>query len=282
VSDDANVLKPGDRPNNFMPIIAVNKDGIVGLSWYDRRDNPDNLGYYPRFSASLDGGETWLPSVRISTHPRTVGGTQDALDLRPSVRTAKDYEGTSDPDHLTLAHRVYTNGGETAGLAADVDGAFHAMWIDNRTGPDQVWTAILHVQGTVHANGSRALAPLDDVSPIMVAEIGSPTYDDKTGVITVPVRLRNKSDHPMHTPLRLRVISLSSALGKTSVLGAMNGETGPGAVFDFDAAVPGGVLGAGESSQELPLRVRVPTDRPHAEIYLKTALEMDFRVLGKR
>jgi hypothetical protein len=73
VSDDEAALKPGDRPNNFMPMIAVNRKGIVGISWYDRRDNPDNLGYWPRFRASLDGGLTWLPSTRVSTSCRSDG-----------------------------------------------------------------------------------------------------------------------------------------------------------------------------------------------------------------
>ena len=67
VSDDGPALRMGDRPNHFMPMVAVNRGGIVAVSWYDRRDNPDNLGYWPRFSASLDGGATWLPSVRVST-----------------------------------------------------------------------------------------------------------------------------------------------------------------------------------------------------------------------
>jgi hypothetical protein len=46
VSDDARALKPRDRPNHFMPMVAVNKAGIVGISWYDRRDNADNIGYF--------------------------------------------------------------------------------------------------------------------------------------------------------------------------------------------------------------------------------------------
>jgi hypothetical protein len=51
-----------------MPAIAVNNDGVVAVAWYDRRDNPDNLGYFERLSASLDGGVTWLPSIRVSAN----------------------------------------------------------------------------------------------------------------------------------------------------------------------------------------------------------------------
>jgi hypothetical protein len=104
-------------PNDFMPMVAVNRDGVVGVSWYDRRDNPDNLGYWPRFRASLDGGATWLASTRVS----------------------------SEPNRLTSSDR-HLNGGDTAGLAADADGRFHLVWIDNRTGVAQAWAATVDVR----------------------------------------------------------------------------------------------------------------------------------------
>ena len=122
VSDDGPALRVGDRPNHFMPMVAVNRGGIVAVSWYDRRDNSDNLGYWPRFSASLDGGATWLPSVRVST----------------SANLVRDDKETR------------FNSGDTAGLAADAGGTFHPVWIDNRTGTHQVWTASVGVRGAAH------------------------------------------------------------------------------------------------------------------------------------
>ena len=120
VSDDAGALKPGARPNQLMPMIIVNNTGVVGLSWYDRRDSPNNLSYRPRFAASLNGGANWLPSVAVATSSN---------------------ELTAEDRHL--------NGGDTAGLAADADGVFHLAWIDNRTGVHQVWTATVKVRGRV-------------------------------------------------------------------------------------------------------------------------------------
>lgn len=117
VNDDSPAKPPAGGPDDFMANVAVNRDGVVGVTWYDRRDNPDNLGYYMRFSASLDGGETWLPSVRVS---------EAANAIKSNL-----------PFDLT--------GGHTAGLAADAHGVFHALWIDNRTGLEQVWTAPITV-----------------------------------------------------------------------------------------------------------------------------------------
>jgi hypothetical protein len=116
ISDDSRGHSPNERANNFMPMVAVNHDGKVGVSWYDRRDNPDNTGYWVRFSASLDGGATWLPSARVST----------------SAHVASD--------------DTRQNSGDTAGLVADADGVFHPVWIDNRTGIPQMWTATVRVR----------------------------------------------------------------------------------------------------------------------------------------
>jgi hypothetical protein len=104
------------KPNNFMPAIAVNRNGVIGVAWYDRRDSPDNVGYYVRFAASRDGGKTWLPSVRVST-----------VAHAPADDTRK-------------------NSGDTAGISADVDGVFHPVWIDGRTGIPQMWTATVKVR----------------------------------------------------------------------------------------------------------------------------------------
>jgi hypothetical protein len=101
--------------------LAVNKDGVVAVSWYDRRGLPDeDDGTHQRYGAgcnvrirlSLDGGDTWQPSVRVNETP-----------IRAKMQDLRD----------------------TMGLAADADGTFHPVWIDDRTGVQQVWTATVKV-----------------------------------------------------------------------------------------------------------------------------------------
>ena len=115
----------------WMPSIAVNKDGVVAVSWYDRRGLPKprmvptevkfqgrlvpkrvTHGWNVRLRVSLDGGATWLPSVQLSEQP-----SQRELQV-----------------------------GHTAGLAAAADGRFHATWIDDRTGTTQLWGAAVEVR----------------------------------------------------------------------------------------------------------------------------------------
>lgn len=114
----------------FIPSIAVNRAGVVAVTWYDRRGLPpgqhvpiegqpsvfrtEASGWNVRLRASLDGGHTWLPSVQINEQ------------LGPGE----------------------TDLGHAAGLAASPDGRFHAAWIDNRTGHDQLWTAAIEVKDT--------------------------------------------------------------------------------------------------------------------------------------
>jgi hypothetical protein len=112
---------------SLLPTVAVNNDGVAAVCWYDTRDIPlDQVGWNLRFRASLDGGETWLPSVRVSS--------KTTLNLKPRRKRV----------HPETRFNNIT-GGDTAGLAADAAGAFHAVWIDNRTGTRQVFTAKISV-----------------------------------------------------------------------------------------------------------------------------------------
>jgi WD40 repeat protein len=106
------------RFHSVLPCVAVNAAGVVGVSWYDSRDSQEkkrccNL----RFRAALDGGKTWLPSA-------TVTDVASSFDLMSKTDGHKG---------IWL--------GETAGLAADAAGHFHPLWVDNRTGVPQVFTA---------------------------------------------------------------------------------------------------------------------------------------------
>jgi hypothetical protein len=104
----------------FLASVAVNKAGVVAATWYDTRGLPrGEAGWNVRLRASVDGGEAWQPSVRVT----------DAPTLKDK-KTRKRLPGV----------------GHTAGLAADADGVFHCLWVDGRTGVQQVWTATAEVK----------------------------------------------------------------------------------------------------------------------------------------
>jgi hypothetical protein len=112
----------GNSRYALLPTVAVNRSGIVAVSWYDASlSSQDKFRCDVRFRASIDGGATWLPSGAVTDVASTY---------------AKGRRGSA--SWL----------GDTAGLAADSAGAFHPLWIDNRTGVRQVWTAEVRVPAT--------------------------------------------------------------------------------------------------------------------------------------
>src|SRR5262249_9495311 len=124
--------RPGRiEPYTRTPAIAVNKDGVVGVAWYDGRNDPSTIKSIFRcqdiyFTASLDGGETFLPEVKVSTKRSCPGSPQD---LQTSLR--------------------YPAGGEYMGMITTPDGAFHLLWADNRTGIYQLRMSTVKVNAKV-------------------------------------------------------------------------------------------------------------------------------------
>lgn len=101
----------------YMPCVAVNRVGVVAVTWYDRRGLPpkrdgDYIGWNVRGRVSSDG-MSWGPSFAVNDKP-----SRGEMDV-----------------------------GHTAGLAADSDGRFHAVWIDDRTGRGQVWSSSITASG---------------------------------------------------------------------------------------------------------------------------------------
>lgn len=114
-----------DRPGNFepytrTPAIAVNRDGVTGVAWYDGRNDPSPIKSAFRcqdiyFAASVDGGQTFLPEVKVSSTRSCPANTQN---MATSLR--------------------FPAGGEYIGMLAAPDGAFQILWSDNRTGTYQL------------------------------------------------------------------------------------------------------------------------------------------------
>jgi hypothetical protein len=283
-----NDAPPSDTTDAFMPVVAVNAAGVLGVMWYDRRRHPDNLGWHVRFTASPDGGATFVPSVEISPVGSTFGPTTPWTALRAGV--ARGPGGLS----LSVALNSFMFlGGDTAGLVADAAGVFHAVWVDNRTGIPQVWTAPVTVTqgaagerapergaeptgrgsppapsagvplaGAVAGDGAVPLAVAGarrpagaggadragtpppsgrDVSGLVDVVVTRSSYERIGEVLSLTVRLVNRSPAALHGPFHVDAGPLESELGDPRALNADNGLNGIGARWSFpDAAVPPG------------------------------------------
>jgi hypothetical protein len=103
---------PNDGPAHARTaMLAINNDGAVGVAWYDRRNDPDRACQDFYFTGSVDGGETFLEPIRISSEtscPETAGNGR--------------------------AGRSWPAGGDYSSIAAGGNGIFHLIWADSRSG----------------------------------------------------------------------------------------------------------------------------------------------------
>jgi hypothetical protein len=121
--------------------VAVNKDGVVGVSWYDGRHERNRskqlfscLDLY--FAASFDGGRTFASETRVS----------------------KESSCGDSPDNGGAKYR-WPAGGDYHGLVARADGAFQLLWADSRDGRYRLRTATLAAAGKTDI---PATAPLKE------------------------------------------------------------------------------------------------------------------------
>jgi hypothetical protein len=278
VNDDRTPQKGDKGPDHMLPAIGVNKDGVVLVAWYDRRDAGDNLGWRLRAATSLDGGETFSASVPI---------TDGASSFSPNKPWGFYMDSGSDQHTGKVSMRVamdlfYTSGGHTSGLAVDADGTFHPTWSDNRTGISQLWSASLKVNGTAVKNGSTDLAQLEDISKSVTVELSKPSFDRAKGIFTLHAQLKNISKDTVEGPVKVRVLSMESQLGVPEITNADNGQDGSGAIWDFSSTVSG-PLSPLKLASPKTLTFRLSDVRPIAagRDYKGGVLVIETKVFGK-
>jgi hypothetical protein len=239
------------------PVIAVNGEGVVGVTWYDTRDSKDGSQFHEYFTASLDGGKSFLPPVRVSSAASTPLGPGN-MNMGAMIFRHKETTALS----LVSAGSRWPGGGDYMGLAADKDGVFHPFWADARTGTFQIYTANVSVTvppkekpaeaGTTPtaAAAAQAAPPMPVRTKVVLDTrlefIFDPTrYDGATRESEIPVRLRNISKQPIYPPITLEVLGFDlndPEIPKYPyppmwVVNAPNGKTGEGAIFDFSGAL---------------------------------------------
>ncbi len=229
----------------YQTTVAVNKDGVVGVMWYEGFETSTTEGYWVYFAASLDGGETWTSPLRVSEVPCEFGKRE-----RTQISGAVDNEGERGQIKLQLWPNIWISSGHTAGLVADTKGIFHAFWIDNRTGISQLWTAPVTVSGLVAKNGAKELTNLDDLSEQVKLELTHANFDEATGAVYATVRLKNLSERTITGPLKLRITALRSDIGIPKLRITDNGLDGDGAILSLSEAIPGGGLKPNKVSAE--------------------------------
>ncbi|SRR6266550_1887018 len=264
--------------DQYQTTVAVSNDGVVGVMWYEGFQTASSEGYWVRFTASLDGGETWLRSVKVSEAPNMIGGSEKwSFDLLSSSG------GPFEPIRISLLPNRWEASGHTAGLVADANGIFHAFWVDDRTGIKQLWTSQLTVSGSVIRNGAKEVAGLNDVSSKVRIELGSAELDRPSGLASINLRLKNVSQQTISGPLKMRILRMSSEFGVPKITDAENGLTGNGAILNLSDLLAGNVLKPNDETVVKLLRFKLDNlgsirseGKWHSRI-----LEIESRIFGK-
>jgi hypothetical protein len=247
--------------SQFLPAIAVNDSGVVGVMWLDTRASAADDAYDVYFSTSLDGGRTFLPAVRVSSETSRPAGPGN---MRPGLGRLRYRGDTLIMDFLSGYSR-WRDVGDYIGLTADAKGAFHPVWPDSRDGTFQLQTARIELLP------SALLASAMDTVTRPVGIVLDPSrFDAETRELVVPVRIRNTTADTLYAPIIATLTSVGDTMlvrigamrpeDTVTILNAGNGEPGAGASFDFSRAlgtvgylVPGAVSGA------VDFRLRVGT-----------------------
>lgn len=255
VNDNTNERDPGN------PALAVNRDGIVGVIWNDRREDPNNQCWRLYGAISTNGGETFRPNVKLSDAPTCTNEPGNWV-----LNAWDQYDNWTNPSEPRPGFGVtayvptrFPNGGDTQGLVADADGNFHAAWINGVTGTLQLWytafavdsqlVAAARAGNAAHTTPATVVVPAGkvDVTQELTLEASSPTIDFVRRTLEVTVRVVNPTTRPMSEPIEIILERLARqgdkpiGLANFKPANADNGEAGIGAVWTFNAD-SGGIL----------------------------------------
>ena len=256
---DGPVYVASNKPiDAVLPVVAVNRSGVVAVAWADRRDHPDGLGWYYRMRVSLDGGDSFTPSLRLSEAAASFGGGEEWPLDSWSAAAPRAGQDSGFTISTTIAFgRFFAGLGDTGGITADANGTFHPVWIDNRTGVPQIWTAPVTVPGAAARNGSPDLAAMLDVSDKVDLEIGRRRYDRARGTLSIDVRVTNRGRDTLVAPMKLRILGVESLFDSVEVREGNAWLTAEGAVVDLTRGLTNGQLAAGQMSASLEINFRL-------------------------
>jgi hypothetical protein len=252
----------GDVAN---PAIAVNRDGVVAVTWNDRRDDPAGQCWRLYAAISTDGGEHFLPAARLSQGPTCVGEPANW------VTKASAFNGEVRGEYLarfqtsaTIPLR-FSNGGDTQGLAADPSGAFHAAWIAGDSGLLRLWYTGFTVNRALTATLRPTSLPasstsgMTDVTRDVEFTVLDTDLDFATRTYSITVALQNKSDRPLNAPLRVEMRHFldptrDNGLGLRNLAAANADSGGRGVGASWVFAADGATLAPGSRTKPRVLR----------------------------
>ncbi len=247
--------------SQFLPAIAVNDSGVVGVMWLDTRAAAADNAYDVFVSASIDGGETFLPATRVSSETSRPAGPGN---MRPGLGRLRYAGDTLIMDFLSGYSR-WRDVGDYIGLTTDAKGIFHPVWPDSRNGTFQLETARIEL-----LTDAAVAVATDSVTRSVGVVLDPSRFDAAKRELVVPVRIRNTTADTLYPPIVATLTSVGDTMlvrngymrpeDIVTILNATNGKPGAGASFDFSRALGTlGLLAPGAVSGAVNVKLRVAT-----------------------
>ncbi len=247
--------------------LAVNGDGVAGITFHHAPVRGARNRFDLYFSASTDGGASWLAPVRVSSqtsYPVSPG------NLRPIAEVSR---GLSVRYFNALGEE--TVGGDYMGLATGPGGTFQALWQDSRNGAFHLYTAKIRLERQDSKERNPLMKPRALNSDLALA-FDPASYDGATGDYVLPIRLKNISQETILGPITARLLQFQDPgvrkyrpVEFITVMNATNQKRGVGAVIDYTKAL-------GASQELLPGAL---TEAVTWRIHLRNPIELVFVTL---
>lgn len=243
----------------YFPVLAVNKEGILGLLWKGKSRYSPDCWY---FSTSADGihldNRVLLSRCREDDslreqYSRYLGtvilGGQKGRPVSVTVLTLRDY--------LT---RI--------GMAATSDGVFHPVWSTTEDGTDELRTAriyFLRPPRPMHDRRCHRPTLRDVTSKVIVLYGGEERLDHQTHSVFLNLALRNSGVKPLVGPIYIRIRKLESDYGDVRLLNRspVGGLTAD--YVDISTATQTQVLAPGKMTSPYLLMFHFTSRKPHVK-----------------
>jgi hypothetical protein len=262
-------------PDQYQPTIAVNNQGYVAVSWFNA--SREGKGSYDLYvAASIDGGLTFSSPRRVSSQRSFTFGAGNA--------TVTAHNGGDKYEFLAPIN-FRPAGGDYMGLVADIDGIFHVLYTDSRSGKYEMWTSQIRITdsnrpNSQFPNSQKLTRAVLNEQVKLVFDQGK--YDERTQEEILSVRIKNNSAATLYGPLSVEVLDIgvqNESGGGIQISNASNHKRGPGAFFDYTIAMRDfNDLAPGATTEAIEWRIKLPAPEK-ADFYIKTLVQ-GFKICG--
>jgi hypothetical protein len=253
------IVSPPDRADaQYQASMAVNGDGTLAIAFLRASEAANTVT--EMVTASRNHGATFFSPVDVETVPARLGAMRDSgYSAGGEHLSGQLFVG------FTSVGSRFTSGGDYVGMAADRAGAFHPVWVDARTGDDQVWTDSVQLAEPFQAPPNlKSTNVTDDVD----LQFGAGTWDPKTRTLALPVRLHNIGTTVLYPPFSISVLmvhnpytaGLEQPEPPPAFENSDNGKTEVGAAYTYGSNMLGnlGRLLPGADTATRIWRIHIP------------------------